>query len=173
MRLFVALNFSEDTIKQLAKLRDELRSNSKSGSFTLTENLHLTLVFIGECNDKQGASIKSVMNAIHFEPFETVIDRIGRFKRDGGDIWWAGCGESKPLLKLQHELSVALMSAGFDLDRRAYSPHITIGRKVLTNMKPRNIDPTREQISGMDLMKSERINGKLTYTSIFTRKSLC
>ena len=81
MRLFVAINFGEGTIKRLASLRDELRGNSKSGSFTLIENLHLTLVFIGECNDMQAASVKSVMEAIQFEPFEIAIDRIGRFKR--------------------------------------------------------------------------------------------
>ena len=90
MRLFVAINFSEDTVIKLASLRDILRGSSKSGSFTLTENLHLTLAFIGECNGWQTASIKSVMDAICFEPFEICFDRIGRFKRDGGDIWWVG-----------------------------------------------------------------------------------
>ena len=92
MRLFVAINFSDETIKWLASLRDELRGNSKSGSFTLTENLHLTLAFIGECSEKQAASVKSVIEAIHFKPFDIAIDRIGRFKRGEGDIWWAGLG---------------------------------------------------------------------------------
>ena len=170
MRLFVAINFSEETIKRLVSLRDELRCNSKSGSFTLTENLHLTLVFIGECSDKQAASAKSVMEEIYFEPFDIAIDHIGRFKRDGGDIWWVGLGESKPLLKLQLDLSDRLIAAGFALDKRAYSPHITIGRKVSTNMKPRKIDPAPEQVSCIDLMKSERINGKLTYTPIFSKR---
>ena len=97
LRLFVAVNFNEDAINRLASLRDGLRDKSKSGSFTLTENLHLTLVFIGECNEKQAASIKSVMKAMSFEPFEIVFDRIGRFKRDGGDIWWVGLSDCKPL----------------------------------------------------------------------------
>ena len=108
----------------------------------------------------------------NFEPFEISIDCIGCFKRDGGDIWWAGLGESKPLLKLQLELSDELIAAGFDMDKRAYSPHITIGRRVSTGMKPRCINPIKEQVSRVDLMKSERIKGKLTYTPIFTRKCL-
>ena len=170
LRLFVAVNFSEDAIMRLASLRDVLRGKSKSGSFTLTENLHLTLVFIGECSGKQAEIIKSVMKEINIEPFEIVFDRIGRFKRDGGDIWWVGLGDCKPLLDLQHSLSDKLTAAGFDLDKRAYSPHITIGRKVLTSVKPHSIDRIHEQVSSIDLMKSERINGKLTYTSIFTKK---
>ena len=171
MRLFVAINFGVGTIKQLAVLRDELRGSSGSGSFTLTENLHLTLAFIGECGEKQAASVKSVLEAIHFEPFEISIDRVGCFKRDGGDIWWAGLGENKPLLKLQLELSDGLIAAGFDIDKRAYNPHITIGRKVSTSMKPRSINPIKEHVSCVNLMKSERIKGKLTYTPIFTLNS--
>ena len=171
MRLFVAINFGEETVRQLASLRDELRGSSKSGSFTLTENLHLTLVFIGECSNKQATSVKSIMEEIHFEPFDITIDRIGRFKRDGGDIWWVGLEDSKLLFDLHRDLSDKLIAAGFDLDKRSYSPHITIGRKVSTSLKPHSIDPIREQISSIDLMKSERINGKLTYTSIFTRKN--
>ena len=169
MRLFVAINFSEGTIKRLASQRDELRINSKSGNFTLTENLHLTLAYIGECNVKQASSIKSVMEAINFEPFEITINRIGRFEREFGEIWWAGLGECKPLFSLQRDLSDRLIDAGFDLEKRAYSPHITIGRKVVSSMKPHNINTIQEQVSSIDLMKSGRISGKLTYTSIYTR----
>jgi len=47
MRLFVAINFNNETRAQLVSLRDELHSRSKRGHFSLDENLHLTLVFIG------------------------------------------------------------------------------------------------------------------------------
>jgi len=32
-----------------------------------------------------------------FEPFDITIDCAGRFKRDSGDIWWAGVRENKVL----------------------------------------------------------------------------
>ena len=166
MRLFVAINFSDGTIKQLAAMRDELRGKSKGGNFTLTENLHLTLAFIGECNGKQAESVKSAMEAVSFAPFDITIDRLGRFKRDGGDIWWAGVGDCKQLVDLQRNLYDELIAAGFALDKRAYSPHITLGRKVATNMAPRSISPIGDRVSSIDLMKSERANGKLTYTVI-------
>ena len=57
------------------------------------------------------------------------------------------------------------------MDGRKYSPHITLGREVVTDTRPWRIEPFGETISTIDLMKSERINGKLTYTAIYTRKS--
>ena len=39
MRLFIAINFNNNTRSRLLSLRDELRSRSERGSFTLPENV--------------------------------------------------------------------------------------------------------------------------------------
>jgi 2'-5' RNA ligase len=109
------------------------------------------------------------MDTVNFEPFDLVIDSIGRFKRDSGDIWWAGIAESKPLLGLHHNLNDKLAVAGFYLERRNYHPHITLGRSVVTSLTPQTITPFGETVSSVELMKSERINGILTYTAIHKR----
>jgi len=57
MRLFIAINFSSETKKQLMALCDELRKTSIQGRFSLQENLHLTLAFIGEYSSKQVSTI--------------------------------------------------------------------------------------------------------------------
>ena len=170
MRLFIAVNFNNDTHSRLLAMRDELRSRSSRGRFSLPENLHLTLVFLGECDEAQTAAAKSVLGTIRFKPFDATIDCVGRFKRDGGDLWWAGLRESKPLTALHSELSDKLRSAGFALERRKFSPHITLGREVVTDEKPRNKEPFGETVRYIDLMKSERLCGKLTYTSIAKNK---
>jgi 2'-5' RNA ligase len=167
VRLFIAINFDDETIARLISLRDELRSHGECGNFTATENLHLTLAFLGECDAKQTADIKNAMNEAAFEPFPISIERVGRFKRDGGDIWWAGAQASKPLIGFQSDLTDKLIGAGFLLDKRKYSPHITLGREVVTKAEPWQITPFGETVKSVDLMKSERINGKLTYTAIF------
>jgi 2'-5' RNA ligase len=169
MRLFIAINFNNETRLCLLALRDVLRGKSQRGNFSAPENLHLTLSFLGECESKQTAAVKSVLSAISFEPFDIMVDRIGRFKRDGGDIWWAGLRESKSLTALQRELTEKLINAGFSLDNRKYSPHITLGREVITDVKPWAIEPFGETVGTIDLMKSERINGKLTYTAIYEK----
>ncbi|MCL1792334.1 MAG: RNA 2',3'-cyclic phosphodiesterase [Oscillospiraceae bacterium] len=169
MRLFIAVNFNNETRSRLLALRDELRYKAQRGNFSAPENLHLTLAFLGECGDKQAAAVKSVLSVVNFEPFDITVDCIGRFKRDGGDIWWAGLRGSKPLVALQGELAEKLIAAGFFLDERKYSPHITLGREVITGAKPWQIKLFGETIGAIDLMKSERINGKPAYTSIYRR----
>jgi 2'-5' RNA ligase len=171
MRLFFAINFNDETRAQLIALRDELRSRAKRGSFSATENMHLTLAFLGECDAKQTAAAKAALDAVGFEPFHIRIDRVGRFKRDGGDIWWAGVQESEPLIDLQGGLSDKLIGAGFALERRKYSPHITLGREIITDAKPREIAPFGETVTSIELMKSERLDGKLTYTAIHAKKT--
>ena len=78
----------------------------------MPENLHLTLAFLGECDEKQSAAAKAAMEASSFEPFPAFFERIGRFKRDGGDIWWAGLQESKTLTGLQKDLTDRLTAMG-------------------------------------------------------------
>jgi 2'-5' RNA ligase len=151
MRLFIAINFNNETLAQLISLRDELRSRGERGNFTLMENLHLTLAFLGECEAKQTADVKDAMKAAIFEPFPISIERIGRFKRDGGDIWWAGAQASKPLIGLQRDLTDRLINAGFTLDKRKYSPHITLGREVVTESEPWQIVPFGETVKSVDL----------------------
>jgi 2'-5' RNA ligase len=163
MRLFIALNFNDETRLRLVTLQEELRSYSESGNFSLSENLHLTLAFLGDCDVRQTSVAKAAMDSVKFEPFTITVEQIGNFR---GDLWWAGIRLTPQLTKLQHELSQALKNNGFVLEKRRFSPHVTLGRKVITDVKPWYIEPFIEVVDKIDLMKSERINGKLTYTAI-------
>ena len=165
--MFIAINFNQATRARLLALRDELQSQSKRGRFSAPENLHLTLVFLGECDAKQADAAKAAMGAAAFAPLYVSIDRVGRFRRDGCDIWWAGIRADKPLLDLQSSLTEMLAEAGFSTEKRKYSPHITLGREVVTGAEPRQIEAFGETARRIELMKSERINSKLTYTKIY------
>ena len=171
MRLFIAINFNDATRSRLVSLRDELHKASSRGRFTHTENLHLTLAFLGECNEQQAASAVTAMDTTSSEPFELSIDRMGHFKRNGSDIWWAGVCENKTLLELQQNLTNRLLENRLECDKRKYSPHITLGREIIMQVQPRQIEPFGEMVTCIELMKSERVGGKLTYTAIHTVKA--
>jgi len=129
----------------------------------------MTLAFLGECDQKQAAAAKAAMDETRFEPFAVSIDAVGRFRRDGGDIWWAGAKEDKALADLQRGLTNRLTAAGLAVDTRKYSPHITLGREVVTGAAPRALEPFGETVAAIDLMKSERIRGQLVYTAIYRK----
>jgi 2'-5' RNA ligase len=197
MRLFIAINFNTETRTKLFALRDELRGKSESGNFSAPENLHLTLAFIGEVSPKKVDAIKSIMDTVTFVPFAATVARLGTFSssrevarlrgkrsNDGADelfavgeneraksvaTWWAGLREDKPFMDLQREIEHKLALCGFEMDGRKYNPHVTLGREVVTGIKPQTIEPFGETVNAIELMKSERIDGKLTYTAIYTR----
>lgn len=167
MRLFIAINFTTETRERLIALREELRSRSQRGKFTLDENLHLTLAFIGEVNPKQTKKIKTIMDTVTFDPFQTTVEQLGTFSC--GTLWWAGLRADKPLMNLQREVEHKLALCGFEMDGRDYHPHITLGREVITDSKPWRFEPFGETVKIIDLMKSERVGGNLTYTSVYSR----
>ncbi|MDD3766329.1 MAG: RNA 2',3'-cyclic phosphodiesterase [Eubacteriales bacterium] len=170
MRLFVAINFSESFKAHLIKLQSRLKENASAGNFSLPENLHLTIVFLGECSAQQAAFAKSALDGLCFEPFDITVDHVGRFRQKGGDIWWAGVQDAPALSKVRDELAANLTAKGFLIEKRKFAPHITLGRRVMTGVAPYSITPFCETVKAVELMKSERIFGKLTYTGIFTKK---
>jgi 2'-5' RNA ligase len=168
MRLFIAINFPEEIKSAIATIRNGLKQSALRGNFTFDENLHLTLVFLGECDNRQTETIKSVLNETLFPAFTLTLDKAGYFKRDSGHTWWVGLKENKTLSELQADLTRRLQQKGFELESRNYVPHVTIGREV--KLRPGFVQPEIQQVgfnvTSIELMKSERINGKLTYTKI-------
>ena len=179
MRLFIAINFNDETRTKLLSLRDKLQSYSKCGNFTLVENIHLTLAFLDKCDKKQTMNAKRVMNSVKFEPFSITIAGGGYLDKGIPNLVFCGLqndsGYSK-LRQLQSELYQNLSVKGFELDKRKFWPHITLGREVVWKdigdySNYIDIFPTiQTDVTGIALMMSEQINDKLTYTVIHERK---
>ena len=171
MRLFIAINFPNEIKALIAKVRDDLKTSADRGNFTFDANIHLTLVFIGECDTRQLQAIKSVIDDIPFSTFPLMLEKTGYFKRNGGDTWWVGLKESNPLSMLQADLAGRLNQKGFLIEDRKYTPHVTIGREVKMPagfIKP-EVQQAKFEVTSIELMKSERINGKLAYTPMYSK----
>lgn len=171
MRLFIAILFDEETVERLAGIRDSLHDRALRGSFVSRDNLHLTLEFLGECDDKEKRLAIEAMEAVHFEPFDLTIDSIGFFSRQEGDTWWAGLEHSRPLACLQKELHGELAARGLSLQGRPYRPHITLGRRVVTTSDVGRIDPIHVHVDSIDLMLSERTDNGMVYTSLYSAEA--
>ena len=172
MRLFIAINFPDEIKKTVAEIRDHLKKSALRGNFSFDENMHLTLVFLGECDIQQKEAVKAVMNDIMFSEFTLMLDKVGYFKRDVGNTCWIGLKENKSLSDLQADLTERLTQKGFVLENRKYTPHVTIGREVKMPagfVKP-EISQDRFDVTSIELLRSERINGKLVYTPVYTKK---
>ena len=164
MRLFVAIHFSEEVKDALIKAIRDMKSQTVSGNFTRPENLHLTLTFIGDSEDV--AAIKKVIDNLNAKAFKMAVDGSGHF----GNLYWVGVEDNPELKSLADDLRIALRNCGFDIEDKPFKPHITLARQVEAS-EPLSINIQRKTmtVSRISLMKSERINGKLTYTEVYGR----
>jgi 2'-5' RNA ligase len=178
LRLFIAVNFSEDVKECLYQTVQELKNNTVKGSFTHKENLHLTLAFIGETKELQ--NVKLAMNRAvaetKTEPFSLTLESIGTFKRREGDIYWIGIKRIPVLPELNKALVRQLKPFVFNIDEGEFKAHLTLGRRIIVkkefnvNKFADAISPITIDVDRISLMKSERVQGILTYTEIYNCK---
>jgi 2'-5' RNA ligase len=179
MRLFTAILFDEDSKASLYDTVLRLRANASSGSFTAKENLHLTVNFIGETKrlEEVKQAMQRAVEKAKAESFDLTLRGFGCFARREGDIYWVGALREEILWRIQRELVRELKEEGFfDIDDREYKPHLTLGRRVRVNpgfdsrQFEATIQPMSIEVTSLSLMKSERVEGKLTYTEIYRIK---
>lgn len=128
MRLFVAILLSEPVKDMLMQTIRQLQPAVLDGRFSHRENLHLTLAFLGE------SSLKPAQQALHQlsgPSFAMTVEGVGRFRRDGGDILWAGVRKNPDLSALAGQVQQAFSQKGFSLEKRPFAAHLTLGRQVL------------------------------------------
>ena len=169
MRLFIAINFNDEVKDALCETAAELKNAALRGRVTRRENLHLTLVFIGETN--RADDIISVMEAAaeeaFTEPVRITLTEAGVFKGRGGDLHWVGVKNTPELKELARTLSEELTAEGFQIEKRRFTPHITIGREiVISSAADIRVHAAAMTADHISLMRSERSNGKLVYTEI-------
>lgn len=164
MRLFIAILPDKNLRDALRGVQNELRRRGVEGNFTKGDNLHLTLVFIGEYQDPE--AVLEAMESVRFEPFELRLGGLGSF----GDTWWAGLEASAELDALVRRLHRALAEKGIPYDRKTFRAHVTLVRKPSFRRDPRletlavpEAKMTAERIS---LMLSTRGKTGMIYTEI-------
>jgi 2'-5' RNA ligase len=169
MRLFIAIDFSPEVKQSLAQLSCELERQADAGHAIPPENLHLTLVFIGETARLQ--EVIELMDAIcHtelFEPLRLTLSRIGSFKNKRSHTWWVGVDAPPELKTLANALADGLREAGFSIERRAFKPHVTIGRGIITSRPVSLHLPAIELVAdSVSLMRSTHKNGRPVYSKL-------
>jgi len=96
------------------------------------ENLHLTLAFLGDVPAQSTDSVRSGMQAAASgrHPFSIGFGGGGTFPANREPrVAWAGIrGETEALRDLQAAVLQAVRGLGLRVDRRPFSPHVTLAR---------------------------------------------
>ncbi len=124
-RLFVALDLPSDVKKSLEPLARGLGDVR----WTLPEQQHLTLRFIGEVENGRANDVADVLSLVPGMPFDLQLKGIGHFPPRGEPkVVWAGVTKSRELKDLKRRIDKALKQAGIDADQQKYAPHVTLAR---------------------------------------------
>lgn len=130
-RLFIAAPIDDSVKSNLERVG--WAANARGTKWVQPENMHLTLAFLGEVEERRVPEVEDVMYAategIH-EPLSLRAQGIGAFPdEEGVRVMWAGLdGQVPRLFELQARLVKELRAAGFEVDSKRYRPHITLAR---------------------------------------------
>jgi len=127
MRLFVSIDLPEHDLKTIHSWMPKLDGWKKVS----TNQMHLTLVFLGECTEQQKIQIHEQLANIIFTPFQIKVGGLGAFpNKSNPRIIWAAVQQNDQLMNLQSKISDQLNDV-VDLsnNHQSFIPHITIARK--------------------------------------------
>ena len=126
-RVFFAL-WPRETIRRelLRATRTAVRRSGGRG--TPPGNLHITVAFLGPLTEGDLAKVVQVP-PIPSRDFTIELNKLGYWPRSR--VLWLGASQvPAEFVQLERDLWDALVAVGFERERRAYSPHVTLARKA-------------------------------------------
>jgi 2'-5' RNA ligase len=131
VRSFLAFDIESDTVlNRLASVQKFLFQTGADLKLVETQNIHITLRFLGNITPAMAEKIFGEMKRVQFTPFNVQINGLGafpnlRFPR----VIWAGITEGAEQMKrVFSQIEPRLRSLGFIPNHKGFSPHLTIAR---------------------------------------------
>lgn len=136
---FYALKLPSEIKLQLSEICKGLKEDFPFKNWVHKEDYHITLAFLGHADKEQlQSSIKLTKEVLaNKNSFSLTINEIGIFgKSDSPRIFWAGTEKEYQLTECRDFVYRACKQAGFQLETRAFHPHITLARKWFSGSTP-------------------------------------
>ena len=188
MRVFVAIDIPK--VEKIIHIQNQILKHYEFDSYHVRlinkDNLHLTIMFLGEKTDLEVREIISNLESLTFDPFEIRFTNIGCFPKNSNPrVIWLGLDNqsSKKLNDLFDSISKLLekyigygkeTQNDFNEEKSVYVPHLTLFR-MNRHFKGRiYIDPTfqfdlyKDEISQIKLKQSMLTADGPIYSDLFT-----
>ena len=124
IRAFAAIPLPEEVAEPLEDLQDDL----PAGRPVPGENMHVTLVFLGELRRPELEEVHHAFDAIKVPPFELALKGLGQFGGAAPRAIYAAVTASAPLRHLQSKVERAARQTGVEIPSRRFVPHVTVAR---------------------------------------------
>jgi 2'-5' RNA ligase len=131
VRLFLAINFHPEVRRAVIEATSDLRAAAPTVNWIDESRLHLTLKFIGEREDAVVAPLGEVLDRVagRHRAFSVRIREVGAFPNfRRARVVWMGVDGASRLELLHHDVEQACETLGFEVEGRAFRPHLTLAR---------------------------------------------
>ncbi len=152
MRAFIAWELPLSLKSKLEKTLEEFKRLPLEAKWTEPKNLHLTLKFLGEIEEKKIEEIKKILVDISQEFKSLIVNLVGfgffpneKYAR----VFFVATDKEEPLAKIAQRLEEKLQILGFAKENR-FKSHITLCR--LRSSK--NINLLQEKIKKLSLKEA-------------------
>jgi len=133
LRTFISIDFPSEIIREIARIQSIIDKQNFTGKLTELENLHITLKFLGEVDQKTLEKVKFSLRGIKFPILNLKLSQVGTFNYKGKPriAWIKVTGN---IFELQKKIDESLSDMFPKEDR--FMSHLTIARiKYVKNKK--------------------------------------
>ena len=164
MRAFIAIEIGEK--KEIVDLMDKLKKIRARMKLVEPYNVHLTLKFLGEIDEKMVEKIEEVIkeSVNEIEPFEAELKSVGVFPSlNYMRVLWIGFNDNGIAKKIAYNINEGLQKYGFKKEEN-FIPHVTIARIKSKEGK--------EEIKRFIEENKNKSFGVINCNSIYLKKSI-
>jgi len=155
LRSFIAIELPAQVCDAIQKQTTRLRQTLGDDlvRWIPTQNMHLTLKFLGDINTSHLEFLKQLLarEADSHPQFNLQLGGLGSFPNSRKPrLLWIGIQTPTGLASLQKSIEAGTTRLGYEQEERAFSPHLTIGR-VRQTVSPQELQKIRTALDTIQL----------------------
>ena len=161
IRAFIAVELNAVAREAVERVTLDLRAAAGDGvRWVRPEGIHLTLKFLGDIDAGSVPAISGALDrcAAPSQPFTLMLEGVGAFPnlRRPRVVWVGLGGALEPLLELQQSVERELEALGYARERRAFTPHLTLGR-VRDGATQQQLRALSEAVAGVSVERDAHV----------------
>jgi 2'-5' RNA ligase len=184
IRAFFAVDLEDEEIKKkITEIQSELSLPDTRIAFVIPENLHFTMKFLGDVEEKIVPEIRTASEKIKFKSFEVELNGLGCLPNLSyiNAIYVGVTNGFADLKAVASNIEDLCEQFNFKKEKRPFRAHLTIGRVKRIRDKNPLIDKLKENektefgkimVNSFKLKKSDRTPQGPIYTDLFEVKSV-
>jgi RNA 2',3'-cyclic 3'-phosphodiesterase len=175
-RGFIAIEIK--ATPKLLTFEEDIAKTGADVKFVEPENIHITVKFLGDTDEKHIDAIEQSMkeSVREIKPFSVTLRGTGVFpNKNYVKVLWIGIINTRNIETIAHAIDTSLAPGGFKKEPRGFSPHLTVGRVKTARKKEEllkvierynNEEFSIQEIHSIVLKKSELTPKGPIYTTL-------